>query len=139
MKLFIIILLTLTLTGCMSLQRALETAERTRDAMESAGVELREAMEIAETARDRYIEALKQGDNDKVLAALTALQAAEGERRSRELKFEETRRAFDVARSELERAKAQDSYLEGVLGLIIGGIVGGGGGFVTGRKRKATE
>ncbi|MBZ0135663.1 MAG: hypothetical protein K8I27_04765 [Planctomycetes bacterium] len=136
MKYLIICLIAFSLTGCASLQRALETAERTRDAMEGAGVELRDAMEIAETAREKYMQALKEGDNNKVLAALTALQSAEDERRSRELRFDETRKAFDVAKTELERAKAQDSYLEGVLGLIIGGIVGGGGGFVTGRKRK---
>jgi len=136
MKFFIICLLAFTLAGCSSLQQALETAERTRDAMEGAGLELREALEVAESAREKYIDALKEGDNDRVLAALTALQSAEDDRRSRELRFEETRKAFDVAKSELERAKAQDSYLEGVFGLIIGGLIGGGGGFVTGRKRK---
>ena len=136
MKYLLMLLLILGFSGCSSLQQAIETAERTRDAMESAGIELREAMEIAETARESYIDALKGGENDKVLAAFTALQAAEDERRARELQFDETREAFDVARNELERAKAQDSYLEGLLGLIIGGIVGGGGGFVTGRKRK---
>jgi hypothetical protein len=135
MRTFMLICLFM-LAGCSSLQYALETAERTRDAMEAAGVELREAMDVASLAREEYIEALKEGDQNKVMAALAALQSAEDERRARELKFDETRRAFDVAKTELERAKAQDSYLEGLLGLLIGGLLGGGGGFVTGRRHK---
>jgi len=133
---YVFSLLFCLLTGCSSLQYALETAERTRDAMEQAGAELRDALEVAEQARGAYIKALKEGEGDRVQAALTALQAAEDERRSRELKFEQTRNAFETAKGELERAKAQDNYLEGVLGLILGGLIGGGGGFLTGRKRK---
>jgi len=123
------------LAGCSSLQYAMETAERSREAMEQAGAELREAMEVAGKAREEYIVALKDGDGDKVQAALVALQAAEDERRARELRFEQTQQAFDVARNELERAKAEDNYLEGVFGLLIGGLLGGGGGFLTGRRR----
>lgn len=133
---YVISLLFVLIAGCSSLQYALETAERTRDAMEQAGAELREAMEVAEKARSAYIDALKEGEGDRVQAALAALQAAEDERRNRELKFEQTRNAFETAKGELERAKAQDSYLEGVLGLILGGLIGGGGGFLTGRKRR---
>jgi hypothetical protein len=133
---YLIPLLFGLLAGCSSLQYALETAERTRDAMEQAGAELRDAMETAAQARAVYVKALKEGDGDRMQAALAALQAAEDERRARELKFEQTQAVFQSARGELERARAQDSYLEGVLGLILGGLIGGGGGFLTGRKRR---
>lgn len=123
-------------TGCQSLQYALETAERSREAMEVAGAELREAMEVAEQARGAYIEALKEGDGDKVQAALAALEQAEKERSARELNFEGTQKAFATAKDELERARQADNYLEGVLGLILGGLLGGGGGFLTGRRGK---
>lgn len=134
MKLLIPLLFVM-LAGCSSLQYALETAERTRDAMEKAGNELRDAMEVARKTREAYIDALKSGDGDQVDAALAALQAAEIERTNRELRFEATQKAFDLASSELERAKAEDSYFEGILGLLFGALVGGGGGFITGRKR----
>ena len=127
--------LLFVLAGCSSLQYALETAERTRDAMEQAGAELRDAMEVAAKARQAYIEALKDGDADRVEAALAAMQTAEIERANRELKFEATQLAFDQASAELDRAKAEDSYVEGVLGLLLGALVGGGGGFLTGRRR----
>ncbi|MCB9895924.1 MAG: hypothetical protein H6839_15865 [Planctomycetes bacterium] len=133
---YLLPLLFVLVAGCTSLQYALETAERTRDAMESAGAELRDAMEIAQKARDEYVEALKDGDGDRVQAALVALQAAEDERRTRELRFEQTQKAFDTAKHELDRAKAEDNYLEGVLGILLGGLIGGGGGFLTGRKKK---
>src|SRR5690606_33358256 len=103
---------------------------------ELAGAELREAMEVAAQARGAYIEALKEGDGEKVQAALAALEQAEKERSARELDFEGTQKAFATAQDELERAKAQDSYLEGVLGLLLGGLLGGGGGFLTGRRGK---
>lgn len=133
---YLIPFLFLLIAGCSSLQYALETAERSRDAMEQAGVELRDAMEIAGKAREKYIDALKEGDTDKVEATLQALQTAEEERRARELNFDATQKAFRQASAELDNAKQQDNYLEGVLGLILGGILGGGGGFLTGRKRK---
>ena len=133
---YLLICLFLPMGGCTSLQYALETAERTRDAMEAAGVELRDAMDITQKARDEYIQALKDGDGDRVQAALVALQAAEDERRNRELRFEQTQKAFDAAKSELDRAKAEDNYLEGLLGIFLGGLLGGGGGFITGRKKK---
>ena len=109
---FVLPILLCILAGCSSLQYALETAERSRDAMEAAGAELRDAMEVAQKARDSYAQALKSGDGDKVQAALLALQAAEDERRNRELKFEDTQKAFDTAKTELERAKAEDNYIE---------------------------
>jgi hypothetical protein len=124
------------LSGCSSLRYAMETAERSRDAMEKAGAELRDAMEVTDKARVEYIEALKEGDTDKVEATLKALQAAEEERRSRELNFDETQKAFRQASTELENAKQQDNYLEGVLGLMLGGLIGGGSGFLTGRRKK---
>ena len=130
------LLLLFLFAGCSSLQYALETAERTRDAMAQAGAELRDTMEVADKAREAYISALKTGDSQHVQAALVALQAAEDERRTRELRFEDTQKAFDKARAELDRAKQEDNYVEGVLGLIFGTLVGGGGGFLTGRKRK---
>ena len=133
---YLMLLLVFALAGCSSFQYALETAERSRDAMERAGTELRDAMDVVEAARVEYISALKSGDNTKVEAAITALEAAEDTRRTRELHFEQTQKAFSMARDELERAKAADRYLEGVLGLVLGGLVGGGGGFLTGRKRK---
>ncbi|MCA8913693.1 MAG: hypothetical protein KDB82_18560 [Planctomycetes bacterium] len=133
---YLIPILILLLAGCSSLQYALETAERSRDAMEKAGAELRDALEVTDKAREKYIEALKEGDTDKVEATLKALQAAEEERRARELNFDETQKAFRQASAELETAKQQDNYLEGVLGLILGGIIGGGSGFLTGRKKK---
>lgn len=133
---FLLPILFCLLAGCSSLQYALETAERSREAMELAGAELREAMEVAEKARGKYIDALKEGDTDKVAATLQALQSAEEERRARELNFDATQKAFRLASNELENAKQQDNYLEGVLGLILGGLIGGGGGFLTGRKRK---
>jgi hypothetical protein len=132
---YVLPLLFVFVAGCSSLQYALETAERTRDAMEAAGAELRDAMEVAGKARETYIEALKSGDHDRLEAALAAMQAAEIERTNRELKFEATQKAFDQASRELERAKAEDNYFEGVLGLLFGALVGGGGGFLTGRKR----
>lgn len=125
------------LGGCSSMQYALETAERTRDAMEKAGEELRSAMEVADKARASYIAALKEGDTDKVQATLKALQTAEEERRARELNFDATEKAFRQASAELENAKKQDNYVEGVIGLVLGGLLGGGGGFLTGRKKKA--
>ena len=131
-----LIVFCLLLAGCSSFPYALETAERSHDAMENAGVELREAMDAVELARKEYVNALKNGDHTKVEDAITALQAAEDARRTRELHFEQTQKAFSMARDELERAKAADRYLEGVLGLLLGGLVGGGGGFLTGRKRK---
>lgn len=129
-------LLAVLATGCQSLQYALETAERSREAMEQAGAELRDAVEVAEQARGAYVDALKEGDGDKAQAALAALQKAESERRARELDFEGTKRAVETAKQELERARQADNYLEGVLGLILGGLLGGGGGFLTGRRGK---
>ena len=133
---YLIPILFLLIAGCSSLQYALETAERSRDAMEKAGAELRDALEVTDKAREKYIEALKEGDTDKVEVTLKALQAAEEERRARELNFDETQKAFRQASAELENAKQQDNYLEGVLGLILGGIIGGGSGFLSGRKKK---
>jgi hypothetical protein len=127
--------LLFVIAGCSSLQYALETAERTRDAMEKAGAELRDAMEVAAKARETYVDALKNGDGDRVEAALAAMQAAEIERANRELRFEATQKAFEDASTELERAKAEDDYIEGLFGLLFGALVGGGGGFLTGRKR----
>lgn len=135
MKLLIPLFVVLTLAGCTSIQRALETAERTRESMEAAGAELRDAMEAAENAREEYIATLAQGDQHEVRAALKALRAAEEARVERELKFERTRAAFDQAGAELERAKAENSYIEGVLGLLLGGLIGGGSGFLSGRRR----
>jgi hypothetical protein len=132
---YVLPLLFVLVAGCSSLQYALQTAERTRDAMEAAGAELRDAIEIAGKARDAYVDALKNSDHDRAEAALAAMQAAEIERANRELKFEATQKAFDQASIELERAKAEDNYFEGVLGLLFGALVGGGGGFLTGRKR----
>jgi hypothetical protein len=132
---YVLSLLIVMVAGCSSLQYALETAERTRDAMEKAGLELRDAMEVARKARETYIDALKNGDGDRVEAALAAMQAAEIERANRELRFEATQKAFEQASDELERAKAEDNYFEGILGLLFGALVGGGGGFLTGRKR----
>ena len=134
MKYFVPLLFAFV-AACSSLQYALETAERTRDAMEAAGAELRDALEIAGKARETYIDALKSGDHGRIEAALAAMQAAEIERTNRELKFEATQQAFDQASRELDRAKAEDNYFEGVLGLLFGALVGGGGGFLTGRKR----
>lgn len=136
MKYLTPILMILLIAGCTSFQRALETAERTRESMEQAGAELRQAMEVAEEARKKYITTLKQGDHNEVEAALAALRKAELERDNRELDFKKTQTVFDQASAELERAKAEDNYFEGILGLLLGGIVGGGSGFLTGRKRR---
>lgn len=135
MKFIIPILLMFILTGCTSFQRALETAERVRADMEEAGAELRDALEVVERARNAYEAALTDGDRNEIQAALEALRTAENERRRRELVFNETQDAFDRAGAELERARQEDMYLEGVLGLLLGGLVGGGGGFLTGRRR----
>jgi hypothetical protein len=141
MILFMAIALFMT-TGCAQFQAALEAAEATQQEFEAAGAELRQAVEVAERAQERYITALEKGDADKAAAALAALKAAEEERRRKELDFDHTQVAWKQAEKRLEDARKADNYVETLIGTIIGGIFGVGGGFFGGAKsgkRKALE
>lgn len=121
-------------TGCSSFQKALEVAERTRAEMEAAGAEAREAYETANTARKRYEAALEEGDGDEITAALAALREAESQARERELKLDATRRAYDTAEAELERARREGNPIETGIGLLLSLVIGGGGGFLAGKR-----
>lgn len=129
-----LMLALLLVGGCAQFQQALEAAEAAQADFEKAGEELREAYELAETARQNYIDALESGEADEIEAALLSLKRAEEERRARELDFSDSKMALENAEKRLEQAKAEGNYIETLLGLIGGAVFGVGGGFLGGKR-----
>jgi hypothetical protein len=137
----IALLIALTLaawlmSGCQSIEKIAHYAEAMQEQAEKAGAELREAGEALEAAHAEYVKALEEGDGDQIAAALAAVQKADAERKARELDFSETQKTAELARMQLEEAKASGDYVEGVIGLIIGALTGGLGGGLLGRRKK---
>lgn len=128
---------TVFLTGCPSIQKALDTEAATRADAEKLGKELGEIESRLEQIKKDYDAAKKENSTEKMAAAVSAFNEV--------LKlYDEKRGTYNLAvdtwknaAKQLESAKSTNDYIGAVIGIVVGALTGGVGGFVRGKTGKA--
>lgn len=136
--LFILVVAALS-GGCVSVEKAFQAAEASRKAAEKAGEELRDAYDVMAEAATRLKQAQDSGEVSQVEAAIEAFTEARKAAEKKQLEFDATKEAFQVAKGELEKAQSVEDYLLMIPALLFGGLLGGGTGFGIGRKRRSRK